>query len=388
MIVDTLARPPTRMLWSRPRREYDTQLSRGTVITTTAQSRAVDTGEGVSDADSESDCPRTADYAAVEQVAIQLLRPWRRKIQLLVGDTRGFLRSPVRSAVADLHCLTDNDPAGQGDWRHVLAAYVTYQAVLAYRIAHTIAGVGGAEARTLARCLSERAKVDTGVEIHPHARIGPRLVVDHGMGTVIGETAVIGADCYLLQGVVLGATGICGNLAKKRHPTLGDRVQVGGFARILGPVEIGDDVVIGCHTLVRQDVPAGSRVTMLHQYQIVSGSSGMSVDDVELIDHGRLRLRGMNLDTPGLTVQLLGPDHESLGQVTTAVRHLASEQLVLDIEPPVDGSRTTSYVRLADATGASITVSVPFVRTNSASRARPPANPAPSPTDGNRSHDR
>ena len=277
--------------------------------------------------------------------------------------------------MADLHTLTANDPASHDDWLHVLTAYVTYQAVLAYRIAHEILRLPAAEARTVARCISERAKVDSGVEIHPAARIGPRLVVDHGMGTVIGETTVIGADCYLLQGVVLGATGISGNLATKRHPTLGDRVQVGGFARILGPVTIGDDVLVGCHTLIRQDVPAGSRVTTLHQYQIVSGPGALSIDDVELVDRGRLRLRGLNLDAPGLTVDLLGPDHEPLDRMAATVLHREHGQLVVGIDPPFDTGRGASFVRVAEPAGSSISVSVPFARAGCTLRGRAVAEP-------------
>lgn len=303
----------------------------------------------------------------MERVALQLLRPWRRKLQFLVGEPAAFFRIPVNNAVADLHALTDNDPATHGDWQHVLGAYLCFRAVLAYRVAHAITLIPGAEARTLARCISERAKVDTGVEIHPQAHIGPRLVIDHGIGTVIGETATIGADCYLLQGVVLGATGISGNSCKKRHPTLGDRVEVGGFARILGPVTIGDDVLIGCHTLVRYDIPSGSRVATLHQYQVVSGSSDFSISDIDFIDDQALRLRGVNLDAPRLAVELLGADHEPLARAMP-VLHRAHGQLVVGVEPPPGAC----YVRVCSPCGASITASMPHARARRSRATRAP----------------
>jgi serine O-acetyltransferase len=329
------------------------------VITTAGHRRAANAGERPGDgaAEQEPACRLADDYAAVELTAMQLLRPWRRKLQSLVRDVAELLHMPVHEGVADLHALTENDPATLGDWQHVLASYLCYRAVLAYRVAHAISLIPDQEARTLARCISERAKVDTGVEIHPNARIGQRLVIDHGIGTVIGETAVIGADCYLLQGVVLGATGISGNIPSKRHPTLGDRVEVGGFARILGPVNVGDDVVIGCHTLVRQDIPAGSRVTALHQYQIVSGIAEFAVDDIELTEPG-LRLRGRNLDQPGLAIQLLGPEHEPLPGFEPVAVQRAYDRIVLDWKPP----ERACYLRVSAPCGASITASIPHAR--------------------------
>ncbi|MFC0691025.1 serine O-acetyltransferase [Paraburkholderia humisilvae] len=101
--------------------------------------------------------------------------------------------------------------------------------------------------------------------------IGKRFILDHGVGTVVGETAVIGDDCYILGGVTLGAVGIAGNPPGKRHPVLGDRVEVGAFTRILGRVEIGDEVFIGPHCVITQDVPSGSIVTVRTSVQITRG---------------------------------------------------------------------------------------------------------------------
>ena len=94
------------------------------------------------------------------------------------------------------------------------------------------------------------------------------------MGTVIGETAVIGDDCYILGGVTLGASGIADNPRAKRHPTLGNRVQVGAFAQIFGPIHVGDDVFIGPHCTVTHDVAARSRVVLQSRVQVIRAGAG------------------------------------------------------------------------------------------------------------------
>ena len=107
----------------------------------------------------------------------------------------------------------------------------------------------------LARWISQYARNRTGIEIHPGATIGRRLVIDHGMGIVIGETAEIGDDCLLYQGVTLGGTG---KDQGKRHPTLGNHVMVGSGARVLGPFKVGDNARIAAGAVVLREVPPGS----------------------------------------------------------------------------------------------------------------------------------
>ena len=109
----------------------------------------------------------------------------------------------------------------------------------------------------IARIISQKARFFTGIEIHPGAKIGERLFIDHGMGVVIGETAEIGDDVLLYQGVTLGGTG---NQCGKRHPTLGNRVVVGTGAAILGNITLEDDVKVGAGSVVVHSVPAGSTV--------------------------------------------------------------------------------------------------------------------------------
>jgi len=127
-------------------------------------------------------------------------------------------------------------------------------AVWSYRVAHAM-WEGGGSLRTPARLLSTITRSVTGVEIHPGATIGRRCYIDHGMGVVIGETAVIGDDVLLYHGATLGGRD---NDAGQRHPTIGDRVLVGAGARILGRVTVGDDARIGANAVVVRDVPAGA----------------------------------------------------------------------------------------------------------------------------------
>ena len=109
----------------------------------------------------------------------------------------------------------------------------------------------------LARLISQIARFFTGIEIHPGAKIGRRLFIDHGMGIVIGETATIGNDCTIYHGVTLGGTG---KDKKKRHPDLGDNVLVGCGAKILGPIKIGDNVKIGANSVVLKDVQKNTTI--------------------------------------------------------------------------------------------------------------------------------
>ncbi len=109
--------------------------------------------------------------------------------------------------------------------------------------------------KSLAFSISEAITAKTGIEIHPQARIGKNFVIDHGINTLIGATSEIGDDCTLLQNVLLGARKITFNKNEKRHPTLGNHVHVGGGARLLGPIYIGDNTSIGPDCIVKDDIP-------------------------------------------------------------------------------------------------------------------------------------
>ena len=145
------------------------------------------------------------------------------------------------------------DPAAKSTLEIVLC-YPGFHAILFHRLAHKLYRAG---IPLIPRVVSQISRFFTGVEIHPGAKIGRRFFIDHGSGVVIGETAEIGDDCLLYQGVTLGGTG---NEKGKRHPTLGNRVVVGTGAKVLGSIRVGDDVKIGAGSVVVHPVPDGSTV--------------------------------------------------------------------------------------------------------------------------------
>lgn len=191
------------------------------------------------------------------------------------SESRQF-DATVSEVMEDARAFADKDPAARGSLYEVLHGYTSFKAVMHYRLAHAIACQNGLppEADCYASLISSRGKLLSGAEIHTRCTIGKRFILDHGVGTVIGETSVIGSDCYVLGGVTLGARGIAGNAAENRHPILGNRVQVGAFARIFGCVTIGSDVFIGPHCVVTEDIPSGSTVTVRMPIEVTRNSSG------------------------------------------------------------------------------------------------------------------
>lgn len=153
----------------------------------------------------------------------------------------------------DIRAGLDRDPATHSALELVLTSPGLH-AVWMYRLAHRIWKL---KLRILARMVSNWARFLTGIEIHPGATIGKRLVIDHGMSVVIGETAVIGDDCLIYHEVTLGGKTLD---PVKRHPTLGNRVTVGAGAKLIGAIKVGDDVRIGANSVVTLDVPNGKVV--------------------------------------------------------------------------------------------------------------------------------
>ena len=152
---------------------------------------------------------------------------------------------------ADVASVLERDPAAKSKWEVLLCCpYVKAKAY--HRIAHKQYLKGHT---TLARWISQHARHVTGIEIHPGAQIGKRLMIDHGSGVVIGETCIIGDDCTLYQGVTLGGTG---KDTGKRHPTLGNNVMVGAGAKVLGPFKSGDGAKIAAGAVVLKEIPAGA----------------------------------------------------------------------------------------------------------------------------------
>ncbi len=151
----------------------------------------------------------------------------------------------------DIRSVFDRDPAARSAWE-VLTCYPGVHAAMAHRFAHWL---WAHRLRWLARFVSNIARTLTGIEIHPGATIGRRFFIDHGMGVVIGETAVIGDDVTLYHGVTLGGTSWNKG---RRHPTLEDRVVVGAGAKVLGPITIGAGAKVGSNAVVVKDVPSGA----------------------------------------------------------------------------------------------------------------------------------
>lgn len=143
--------------------------------------------------------------------------------------------------------IAERDPAARGVWQVVLM-YPGYKAVRYYRKAHWFYIKG---MHFIARAISQFARHKTGIEIHPGAKIGKGLFIDHGMGVVIGETAEIGDYCTIYHGVTLGGTG---KDKGKRHPTIGNNVLIGAGAKILGPFTVGDNAKIGANAVVTAEV--------------------------------------------------------------------------------------------------------------------------------------
>jgi len=151
----------------------------------------------------------------------------------------------------DIAVVFERDPAARNTWE-VLTTYPGVHALIIHRLSHWLWGVG---LRWLARFISHFGRWITGIEIHPGATIARRVFIDHGMGVVIGETAVINDDCTLYHGVTLGGTSWNKG---KRHTTLEKGVVIGAGAKVLGPITIGEGAKIGSNAVVVKDVPAGA----------------------------------------------------------------------------------------------------------------------------------
>ncbi|MCP9488477.1 MAG: serine O-acetyltransferase [Solirubrobacteraceae bacterium MAG38_C4-C5] len=155
----------------------------------------------------------------------------------------------------DVSAAHQRDPAARGvSSLEVLATWPGVQALLAHRVAHGLCGLG---VPLVPRTIAMASRALTGIEIHPAAGIGDGLFIDHGSGVVIGETARVGDDVTLYQGVTLGGTGFA---TGKRHPTVQDNVTIGSGAKVLGPVTVGHGAKVGANSVVLHDVPPNTTV--------------------------------------------------------------------------------------------------------------------------------
>src|SRR5579875_1253195 len=169
------------------------------------------------------------------------------------GD--GVIGATLAEIRRDVVAARTRDPAAAGvGTLQILMTWPGVQALLAHRLANLLCRTG---VPLLPRLIAVLTRSLTGIEIHPAAEIGPGLFIDHGMGVVIGETAKVGEDVTIYQGVTLGGTGFA---TGKRHPTVEDRVTIGSGAKLLGPIVVGHGAKIGANTVVIHDVPPNSTV--------------------------------------------------------------------------------------------------------------------------------
>ena len=177
----------------------------------------------------------------------------------------------------DLNKVMENDPAARSKIE-VFLLYPTIHALIAYRISHYLYIN---KLFFLARLISQISRFFTGIEIHPSAKIGRGLVIDHGMGVVIGETAEIGDNVLLYHGVTLGGTG---KDKGKRHPTVGNNVVIGAGAKVLGPIYIGSNSKIGANSVVLNNVPEGATAVGIPAKNIIKIKEE-KLDIIEIKDY-------------------------------------------------------------------------------------------------------
>ena len=221
----------------------------------------------------------------------------------------GLLKRVSGEVRRDLAAARERDPAARGVGSlEILASWGGVQAILVHRAAHALheAGVPG-----LPLALSYGVRAVSGVEIHPAARIGAELFIDHGSGVVIGETAEIGDRVTIYQGVTLGGTGFARG---KRHPTIDDDVTIGSGAKLLGPITVGAGSKVGANTVVIEDVPAHSTVV---------GNPGHPV-----------RIEGRRPDGPDADwIHLPDPIAEAMKAMSERIAELESRLAELDGKP-------------------------------------------------------
>lgn len=214
----------------------------------------------------------------------------------------------------DVAAVLERDPAAKSRLE-VFLCYSGLHALWFYRINHWLWNRGFF---LLSRWLSQCARFLTGVEVHPGARIGRRLFIDHGMGVVIGETTIIGDDVTMYQGVTLGGTG---KEHGKRHPTIGDNVVIGGGAKILGNVTVGKNCRIGAGSVVLRNVPDNSTVVGVPGHIVFRNGKRVVITDPK---------------------QINDPLSEALAAVATEVNKLRERVHKLDGETATNGDSASS----------------------------------------------
>lgn len=229
----------------------------------------------------------------------------------------------------DIRCVFDRDPAARTTFE-VLTTYPGIHALWMYRVTHWLWQQG---LKWLARWLSGLARWFTGIEIHPGAQIGRCFFIDHGMGVVIGETAVIGNGCTLYHGVTLGGTSW---QKGKRHPTLGDDVVVGAGAKVLGPIEIGAGARIGSNAVVVKPVPAGATVVGVPGRLIGHAAEHGDKRREQMAQKMGFEAYGATSDAPDPVAHAINCMLDHLHVVDARLERMCEYLQTLDYEPDVE----------------------------------------------------
>ena len=219
----------------------------------------------------------------------------------------------------EIAVIRERDPAIHSDLEVFL--YPSFQVMRYYRRAHKHYLKGH---YFRARLISQRARKKTGIEIHPGAKIGKRLFIDHGAGVIIGETCEIGDDVTLYQGVTLGGTG---KEQGKRHPTIGNNVMISTGAKILGSFKIGDNCKIGAGSVVLEEVPPGSTVVGVPGRivrRLVSDKPQDTLDQIRLPDPVKEDITCLKKADAAITNQLLDLEQE-VRELRTVIRRLSED---------------------------------------------------------------
>ncbi|MGA2643098.1 MAG: serine O-acetyltransferase [Candidatus Sulfotelmatobacter sp.] len=231
----------------------------------------------------------------------------------------------------DVAAVFESDPAARS-YAEVLICYPGLHAVWAHHLSHWL---WRHKLRFLARFVSQVARLFTGIEIHPGAELGRRLFIDHGMGTVIGETAVVGDDVTLYQGVTLGGTG---KEKGKRHPTLGNNISIGSGAKLLGNITIGDNCRVGAGSVVLRNVPANSTIVGVPGHIVLrDGKRVVITDPKDIRDPLSDVIIKMATELHELRTRFQKHTHEVLGEEPnlaideeTTVKNISPEELFQD----------------------------------------------------------
>ena len=239
----------------------------------------------------------------------------------------------LKTLVADFRVVFERDPAARNGLE-VITSYPGFHALAMHRFSHWLWNLG---IPVIPRLLSHLARFLTGIEIHPGATIGRGVFIDHGMGVVIGETAIVGDYALIYQGVTLGGTG---KESGKRHPTLGENVVVGAGAKVLGNIQIGNNVRIGAGSVVLREVPSDCTVVGVPGRVVYR-----SGERVEPLDHGRLP------DSEAQVIRALVDRIEALEREVQAINQAAAPTLEHELATVVAASRGERVVcRIQDRT--------------------------------------